>query len=369
MAQQIVCKSSRTAGLLIVLLKSKTRRPARGLILLIALGMLALFSLLAVSFVVSAGNSKTGSVASQVRSRGLNIAFDGTANKVAHTMLRGTNDQSSPMYMKDLLGDIYGRNPITLNFGHAPTPSGVVNQYWCISVAGRFLKISLNQNTANGGLSPNENEYNSRLITVLEGPLAGQTFRILKYVGFVRHPDNPPTSNSPLSPDPNFANIFGGLTWANPTYVDPLGSDLDYSILIDLSEIQGETLTGQATNAIGGIESISRPLDQWLATASSLNSLFFFNYPVGGYKCVINDAPFNSPGIGIEDVSSIPGIGSIQGFGNIDSRRVMSIPTLPGGEKISPALLTDYNYLSNTGFVSATIPGGAPGRVSVSPVR
>ncbi len=363
MAYRINCKSDQTAGLLIVFKKSKRSRPARGLILLIALGMLALFSLLAVTFVVTAGISKTGSVASQVRSRGANIAFDGTANKVAHAMIRGTNDQSSPIYMKDLLGDIYGRNPITVNFGHVQTTPPSANPYWCSSlVGGRFLKVSLNQSTATGGLSPNENEYNSRLITVLEGPLTGQTFRILKYVGFVSHPDN-------LGLDPNFAQLprltsgtNAELPWRSPSYVDPLGSDIDYSILIDLSEIQGETLTGQITNATGGVENVSHPLSQWLAAP---RTLFFFNFPLGGYKCVINDAPFNSPGIGIEDVSGFPG------FGNIDSRRVMSIPTLPPtassptGVKISPALLTDYNYLSNTGFVFPTIPGIGIPRTSV----
>ena len=357
MAYRINYKSDQTAGLLVVFKKSKRSRPARGLILLIALGMLALFSLLAVTFVVTAGNSKTGSVASQVRSRGANIAFDGTANKVAHAMLRGTNDQSSPIYMKDLLGDIYGRNPITVNFGHVQTTPPTANPYWCRSlVGGRFLKVSLNQLTATGGLSPNENEYNSRLITVLEGPLTGQTFRILKYVGFVSHPDNP-------GMDPNFAQLprltsatNSELPWRSPSYVDSLGSDIDYSILIDLSEIRGATLTGQITNATGGVENVSGPLSQWLAAPSSL---FFFNFPVGGYKCVINDAPFNSPGIAIEDVSGFPG------FGNIDSRRLMSIPTLPSGAKISPALLTDYDYLNNTGFVTATIPGIGIPRTSV----
>ena len=141
MAHRIDCNNSRTAGL-IVLKRIRRRRPARGLILLIALGMLALFSLLAVTYVVSAGSSKLASDATRVRSRGLNIAFDGTANKVAHSMLRGTNDQSSPFYMKDLLGDIYGRNPITVNFGHVPTTPASVNPFWCTPIAGRFLKVS-----------------------------------------------------------------------------------------------------------------------------------------------------------------------------------------------------------------------------------
>lgn len=346
MAHRVDCNNSRTAGI-IVLRKSRRRsRPARGLILLIALGMLALFSLLAVTYVVSAGSSKVGSDATKVRSRGLNIAFEGTASKVANSFIRGTTDQSSPAYMKDLLGDIYGRNPITVNFGHVVvSPPLAGNPLWCTTVAGRFLKVSLNQATASGaGLSLNENEYNSRLITILEGPLAGQTFRILKYVGHVNHPDNSTTL------DPNFAQNSGTLPWSSPGYMDLQGSDLDYSILIDLSEIHGETLTGQFTNALGALENRSLPVSQWLTNPSSL---FFFNFPVGGYKCVINDAPFNSPGIGIEDVNS-PTIG---GFGTIDSRRVMSIPTLASGAKISPAYLTDYNYLNDTGYVVAPIPG------------
>ena len=351
--------------------KNKRKQPARGLILLIALGMLALFSLLAVTYVIAAGSSRTGSKAVLVRSRNDNIGLAGTAEKVANAMLRGTTDQNSTFYKKDLLGDVYGSNPITVFFGHVPVlpPPPIPNPYWCVAVDGgsgaRYLKVSLNQATASGvglppeGLSPNENEYNSRLLTVLEGPLAGQTFRILKYVGFVRHPDSLPASSAD---DKNFAQLFGGvvqagkrLPWTAPsTYSDSHGQDIDYSVLIDLSEIQGNVFTGQFTNAIGGIENRTRPLTEWLLAPTDL---FFRQYPNVGYKCVINDAPFNSPGIGIED--NILAVG----FGGIDGRSIMNAPTLPGGiaSGISPALLTDFKDLNNLGLVVSRLPGiGVP---------
>ena len=369
MAYRMNCKPQLTAGST-VFKKSRRKRPTRGLILLIALGMLALFSLLAVTYVVAAGSSRTGSKSVLVRSRGDNIALAGTANKVANTFIRGTNDLDSPFYQKDLLGDVYGRNAITLRFGHIPIepPTAVINPYWCTSVGGQFLKVSLDPRSTNSVLSPNENEYNSRLLTVLEGPLAGQTFRILKYVGYVRHPDNatsiPTVPSSTAGTDVNFAQLFGGLPvppatrtvpWAAPAaYSDPVGSDIDYSVLIDLSEIQGDTFTGQFTNAVGGVENVTRPLAQWLATPSSL---FFYNYPTVGYKCVINDAAFNSPGIGVQDdVAAV-------GFGGIDGRHIMNSPGLPLGiaAVIPPALLTDYKDLNNLGLVTMPIPGiGVP---------
>ena len=155
MTYRMNCKPQRTAGRK-VFKKNKRTRPARGLILLIALGMLALFSLLAVTYVVAAGSSRTGSRAILVRSTNDNIALAGTAEKVANAMLRGTTDQNSNFYKKDLLGDVYGSNPITVFFGHAPItpPPAIPNPYWCVVVDGgsgaQYLKVSLNQSMASG---------------------------------------------------------------------------------------------------------------------------------------------------------------------------------------------------------------------------
>ena len=91
-------------------------RHRRGLILLIVLGMLAMFSLLAVTYVISAGASRTGSRAALIAARQSNFNLEEMPRTVLSGALRGTNDTQSPFYQNDLLGDVYGPNAIRSTF-------------------------------------------------------------------------------------------------------------------------------------------------------------------------------------------------------------------------------------------------------------
>lgn len=355
------------------MLNKSMRRSRRGLVLLLALGMLALFSLLAVTYIVAASNSRAGAQAMKIRANASATSTIGLTDAVIQQAVRGTRDHKSVFYQHSLLEDVYGQHSIRGRFGHleipvhgiayfANPPAALGVNPWCFRLRGsverNFVKLSLfpksqqfyGQNpagfsTAPAVLSPYENAYNSRLITVLEGPLAGQSFRIIKYIGYVQ---TGTTTYGNLA-DPNYR--------AGEAPVVPNGHDVDYSILIDLSDLESRLFSGTLFD-LGTASNIrfDGTIDQWLAQPSGLASLFydFASGAPSGYRFVINDAVFNNAGIGIGDVDTFPNATARSGFGNLDSRNVMRIPTNTNIKKIPPALLPNYDYLQNPVYVNAS---------------
>ena len=335
--------------------KQIRRNRKQGLILLIVLGMLAMFTLLAVTYVVTAGSSRQGSLALAVRARNSNLSITGTARNVLKDALRGTNNQKSPFYNTSLIGDVFGPNPIRAQFGPYLSANSA-RRFFGIGV--NLVKLSVTRNAQlNGPLSDLENEYNSRIITILEGPLNGQSFRILKYVGFVRG-----GNQSGLAQDPNIDQTF----WSDQGYTDPLATDTEYSILIDLNEVIGSEFTGEYIDTNGSTKSISLSVNKWISTFG-ISSLFYFQSTTTGstigYKFLINDAPFNSPGIGLEDIAvngvidpvSTP-LGVVPGYGNIDSQRLLKT-----SRKVPPALLTHYDFLQDPNIMAVNPADGTIG--------
>lgn len=319
------------------------RSPKRGLILLIVLGMLAMFTLLAVTYVVSAGASRAGSNALAVKARRSNLSVDGFAKIVLKDALRGTNNQKSPFYGNSIIGDVYGPNAIRTNFG--PYLNNNAVRFFDQRARGLSLvKLTINEMIGGVvGLSPYENEYNSRILTVLEGPLAGQSFRILKYVGY---------ANNGAGADPNIA----ASPWASPTTVQADANDIRYSVLIDLNEIKGAEFTGEYTDADGVVKSKTVSIDRWIAE-EGIGSLFYFKTTAAsvppitatmqGYKMLINDAAFNSPGIGLEDIAvKLDGTPN-NSFGNLDGSRLLGTTV-----KVPLSLLTNYDYLQDPNLMA-----------------
>ncbi|MFN5104086.1 MAG: hypothetical protein ACK5GJ_14940, partial [Planctomycetota bacterium] len=336
-------------------IRNRHRRPSRnrqGLILLLALGMLALFSLLAVTWVVSASSSQTAAQALRVRANHSNASVKGLTSEVMKLAVRGTKDQKSAFYKHALLEDVYDANAIKVQFGHRFYGAGInaFQDKWCrkltpVDRAGvELLKISIDpRNPSNlaGGyssyqLSPIEGAYNGRVLTVLEGPLAGYSFRIYKYVGYVR------SANDSVA-DPNLDGNMPSAPQGN--YPQNTSVDYDYSVMIDVSSIKGK-LEGKWRNpSTSRVETFSGELGDWIALPNSqgLRNLFFFYEPAAqtyqGYKCMINGNAFNNAAIGLETDPVQPS------FGNIDARHLMRIPT--SKPKIPPALLPNYDYLQN----------------------
>lgn len=359
-------------------------RSRRGLILLLALGMLALFSLLAVTYIVAASNSRAGAQAMKVRANASATTTIGLTDAVIKQAIRGTRDHKSVFYQHSLLEDVYGQHPIQGRFGHleipirgasyfTSPPAALGTNPWCFQLRDNngnprnFVKLSLFPKApqlyggdptaaplanASAILSPFENAYNSRLITVLEGPLAGQSFRIIKYVGYVQTGVVSPPSGPPYGrlADPNYQ--------PGAALIDPNGHDFDYSILIDLSELDQKQISGAYFDPTLPLEStFSGTFAEWMMRPFGLTSLFYKfdssipNAQRQGYAFVINDAAFNNAGIGMGDADTLNATAE-SGYGNLDSRNVMRIPTNGSIKKIPPALLPHYDYLHNPNYVN-----------------
>ncbi|MCY2973411.1 MAG: hypothetical protein NTW52_01960 [Planctomycetota bacterium] len=341
-----------------------------GLVLLVVLGMLGLFSLLAISYLSITGSSRTSSQA-LVRAKLQNIPVGDYSADVIRQIVRGNTNNKSALSNHSLLEDVYGRDAIQGTF----VPATLVRNYlapatpplpapFAASPEVGIVKIQLQRLIPNAGgfdndqahritinpdglrtagtaaffsdLSVEDDTYSGRLITFLDGPLANQTFRILSYRGC------PATVNSgSYSPD-----------------------GYEYSIAIDLSDVDPqETYTPNAGVGSGytfnGTDANPRTLQQWLAYSNG--NLLIGDSVGNGYRYLINDVPFNGLGIGVESDASHPT------FGRLDQSRQVPGAFLrpaaivapnppsgtpgalvynPGQESFPIALLPNYDYLA-----------------------
>ncbi len=177
----------------------------RGLILLVVLSMLTLFSLLAISYVIFSGQSRSANFG--IARRDFHGMRPGEVIDVAMKQaLRGTVDNISAVGPHSLLADLYGHaesmgNPTTPGVSYllfqarvlpATTPPEIPEV-----LAGRFLRIPLYEGNdiapMRGGsvvqsFIPNEDDaLTGRVLSFLEGPLEGESFRIVRSIG-----SNPP---------------------------------------------------------------------------------------------------------------------------------------------------------------------------------
>jgi hypothetical protein len=269
-----------------------------GLVLLIVLGMLALFSILAVSFVVFSGNSKDASV-SISRAKQRTVDTRALADSALMNMLRGTNTPLENVFDgHTLLGDIYSSDPIVSLPFSLIDPGRCLDLNSAIHVAGEdnvirvlgenvgggtvptpFIKIPLarpRSNTvgdASGPLPMPHDALTGRLITFVTGPLRNETFRILKYVGG--------ETQVPAT---------GGTTLEY----------LNYSILISLAELKTDQLTSELADG----STVTRSVGDWVGIspntlcyeATDFNDL---NTYFRRHEFVINGATFNGVGTGM----------------------------------------------------------------------
>lgn len=295
-----------------LLLRSQDTRPTRmagrakrqGLILLVVLGMLALFSLLAVTYVVFSGQSRSASMAlarSEIRGQ---KSHKDLMEEAIMSLVRGPRENTSPIRNHDLLGDLYGasessvpvflpiravngaRNDIMrpadrdrpLIFGRS---SGALP-----GTQGHFFRIPLDpfvpgSNTIPSGLPTQSDVLNGRVVTFPEGggPLSGKSFRIVRYIGQIDQ------------------TIYG----TNPPQQI---LDQQYTITIDLSEAD---LSTSHTAFIAGLGPRSGSVLEWVTGVVPTGSTPGFHacyQNIGGtnqtgYQLLLNAAPLNNHGIGV----------------------------------------------------------------------
>ncbi len=87
-----------------------TRKPPRsGLVLLIVLGMLALLSLVTVTYLVFSTESRRASM-QLARGDYRGTPADKIMDQAVRQVIRGTKDTHSPLWLNDILGDLYGES-------------------------------------------------------------------------------------------------------------------------------------------------------------------------------------------------------------------------------------------------------------------
>lgn len=301
----------------------RVQRGRKGLILLVVLGMLSLLSLLAVSYVVFSSHSRNSSAA-LIRRDFRMTPHEKLLDDALRQILRGTTDPHSVAWKNDILGDLHGsdvtsatlitdaRNDLPLFLTARYTDSsGVVlrdnpqrnqtgNEPYTTTLPAygpgspegpqtfpvgvtppQFLKIPIAWTTgsytiASFPLPEQSDTWNGRVISFINGPLSGQSFRILRYVGEVDVVADPSSGNPVL---------------------DPEQAPLQYSITIDFSELLDQFVS--VRNSSTGIVT-SATVSDWLSTSPA--SLLYqspttFSNP---YVFLVNAGPMNSNGLGLD---------------------------------------------------------------------
>ncbi len=321
-------------------LQSKRTLPRRsGVVLLVVLGMLTLFSVLAVSYLVFTTNQKSAA-ASINRAEALQVDTNKLVENAVAKLLVGSNGPDSSLWGHDLLGDLYGmRDSVLANVAPpnafvGPTsevapavllgnqflrfpsllylespsnprftplsdsrnfPLSVTSVYPLLSIypyrrndnevtrrypgyLGSVAPLPLDPTIHERPSFPHDDELNGRLLTFTGGPLEGLTFPIARYFG-----DHRPSANGTTG---NFASGNGRV-------------QLTGQVVLDVRE----HLTASVT--VGGV---TRPLHEWLSDTAFRIDRLFYDYPASAAALptnaqlyasfYINGRMLNGPGLG-----------------------------------------------------------------------
>ncbi|MFO1065361.1 MAG: hypothetical protein U0892_15960 [Pirellulales bacterium] len=273
----------------------RNNRRSRGLILLVVLGMLTLFSFLAVTYVVYAGQSRTASMAMSARdNRG--TPPDKLMDYAIKQVIRGTTDTHSVLFHNSLLEDLngVGDGGVTLrariNQWDNPARSALIPMYNPSALpalqqgqpegpqlyGGHLLKIPLQWSPSLPRLN---DAWTGRVVTFQGGPLSGHSLRVVRYIGEV-----PATNVAQLTP-------YLGV---------------QYSIIVDLSEVTQQLLP------LGGVS--ARTVTQWallepngaaLLYASAASGAAAGSPLIGPFDILLNGSVFNAFGAGISNNGTV----------------------------------------------------------------
>lgn len=305
------------------------RRKARsGLILLVVLGMLALLSLLSVTYLVFSSESRKASF-QLARGDYRGTPADKLVDQAVKQVIRGTTDSQSALWLNDLLADLYGAStlePFQIHQARSTAPVAVDPATYAINPGpmiardnplrvvaaaytmppglttydsaspesprlynGHLLKIPIawpitsGPNTAK--LPEQHDAWTGRVVTFMQGPLEGQSFRILRYMGEV--------------------DFIPG----SPAILDPTHAANQYSIVIDLNDVRD-----RVTSKLYGTTMFTRSIGDWITLTAPRNCLDLLfssvtgtapNYSfTGPYNFMISAGVTNSSGLGVDVAGS-----------------------------------------------------------------
>ncbi len=359
-----------------------SQRP--GLILLVVLGMLALFSMLAVTYVVFASQSRATSVALSRKDVRGNKSYQPLFEEAIKQLVRGSDNPAVATYGHSLLGDLYGdrdskfitnptqsnpayrqaalltiRNveynpsnplqtsPMTYDSLQRPMLLGPsTNNSGGVLANGHYLRIPL---TPGGYGDPSSSTFpinlpmehdvlNGRIVTFPEGngPLSGLSFRILRYIGRI-------------------------APFASPSLDEVIYFSQNYSITIDLQEADLSQIFAKYDAGLQQIKSLS--LAEWVnsfppgqsGAQAGVYACYGFVNDIqphdlnGGFNLLLNAVPLNSHGMGIAnngDSQLVP----ITASGTVVSGSPI--------DNIASGLLPNQRFIDPT--TAPTIPGLGP---------
>jgi len=230
------------------------QKKQRGIVLLVCLVMLVLFLLLAVTFTLTAVQFRSGAgsyaAALVTRDDGQQVA-----DAFAKDAIRGSNNPKSPTRWHNLLGGLYGNDGIR---GTLTADAAALT-----AVGGQFVGVSVNPDVGSV-MSPIGGYYAGCVMTMLDGPAAGQSRRIVDYIPGSRtfHVETFNTQNGlpkagnlilingrPFNGTGNGYNPITGRTDA----VDP--SNRPYALLPNLAHFTPNAGTGYVVpGGLGGMD-------------------------------------------------------------------------------------------------------------------
>lgn len=347
-------------------MRKSNRSQRQGIVLLVALGMLTLFSIMIVSYVIS-----TGQVAAitEIDQADEQLPSPFYLDEAMGSLLYGTEDSQSATHGNSLLEDLYGYDGLLLRVGNqrsgAPNllPTMPVNAQGLDSrgfllrplagtdfYSGLFkFPTSLADWHSDGATPPEgvitsisdisaevrnfDDSLTGRYLTFLEGPLLNTTFRIVRSFGGdnTRDPDDPSDST----------DIERDL--AGCVVIDLEESDLTQveinGVLYDLT-VTAMGAPGQLIYSAGDDDAPGRAGvdDDGDNVTDELDELGFPGTDDYGYRFVVNGAPFNGNGrnsAGQSGVTSNTGTSDLGGDIELqfNSALIGSVPMSPGASR------------------------------------
>lgn len=158
-------------------------RRRRGVVLLVALGILIIFALAVVMFVISARQHKTAARAHQ-RVERYDDNFEGKLDSALMFLLRGAHNASCPIAPHSLLEDMYGSDGLPASSSDAPLTVSAAAPITATLSSGSSVTSGLLLITVQDALSRLNQQngyYNGRVLTVLDGSARMQCTRIVGY--------------------------------------------------------------------------------------------------------------------------------------------------------------------------------------------
>ena len=171
--------------------------PRSGILLLVVLSMLTLFLLIGTAFIVSANQYRKANKILAKVAEASNSSVDqvNLLEEVLNQIVRDTNNQNSSLRFHSLLRDMYGNDGLLAEIDVSGWAGGNVT-----ITGGQMIEFRLDIATLTDQfgilyssnvptpkqLSPISNAYNGLVLTFLEGPVRGQSTRIVGYIPAVR---------------------------------------------------------------------------------------------------------------------------------------------------------------------------------------